>query len=81
FQEGLERLLAGLRVHRVCIMCAEEDPSSCHRNLLVGEGLRQRGVRVLHIRGSGVVETDEDLRKRKAGVAPNQLELPLGDAL
>ncbi|MDP2661047.1 MAG: DUF488 domain-containing protein, partial [Dehalococcoidia bacterium] len=31
FQEGLERLLAGLTKHRVCIMCAEEDPSSCHR--------------------------------------------------
>ncbi len=81
FRQGMERLLSGLTKHRVCIMCAEEDPSSCHRNLLVGEGLRRRGVRVLHIRGSGCVETDEDLRKRRAGVAPNQMEFPLGDAL
>jgi len=81
FQEGLERLLRGLTARRVCIMCAEEDPSACHRNLLVGEALRRRGVRVLHIRGSGAVETDEHLRKRKAGVAPNQLEFPLGDAI
>lgn len=81
FHEGLERLMLGLKKHRVCIMCAEEDPSSCHRNLLVGEALRRKGVQVLHIRGTGALETDEELRKRKAGVSPNQLELPLGDAL
>ncbi len=81
FQQGIERLLEGLTGHSVCIMCAEEDPSSCHRNLLVGEALRQKGVRVWHIRGNGEIQTDEDLRKEKAGVAPNQLEFPLEDLL
>lgn len=81
FQQGLERLLQGLTGHRVCIMCAEEDPSSCHRNLLVGEALRQRGVQLLHIRGTGEIQTEEALRKEKAGVPPNQLELPLGDMI
>jgi uncharacterized protein (DUF488 family) len=79
FQQGLERLLISLTKHRTCIMCAEEDPSECHRNLLVGEGLRLMGVRILHIRGSGAVQTDEELRKERLGVPPNQLELPFGD--
>ncbi|MDP2935082.1 MAG: DUF488 domain-containing protein [Dehalococcoidia bacterium] len=79
FQRGLERLLGSLMKHRTCVMCAEEDPSECHRNLLVGEGLRLMGIRALHIRGSGAVQTDEELRKEKLGVPSNQLELPFGD--
>ena len=77
FQQGLNRLLEDLRKYRICIMCAEEDPSSCHRNLLVGEGLRQRGVQILHIRGTGRIQTDEELWKEKAGVGADQLQLPL----
>ncbi|MBM3155990.1 MAG: DUF488 domain-containing protein [Chloroflexi bacterium] len=77
FREGLKRLVEVLRKYRVSIMCAEEDPSSCHRHLLVGEGLRGEGTRILHIRGNGQIQTDDDLRKEKAGVPPNQLLLPL----
>jgi uncharacterized protein (DUF488 family) len=77
FREGLNRLIGALRKYRVCIMCAEENPSSCHRHLLVGEGLRKEGVRILHIRGNGRVQTDEDLHKEIAGVPPNQLSMPL----
>jgi len=62
------------------MMCAEEDPSFCHRNLLVGEGLRRRGIQILHIRGNGQIQTDEELWKEKTGVGANQLQLPLGDA-
>ena len=77
FREGLKWLVEELRKYRVCIMCAEEDPSSCHRHLLVGEGLRGGGVRILHIRGNGQIQTDDDLRKEIAGVPANQLSLPL----
>jgi len=77
FQRGLSRLLEGLKKHRICVMCAEEDPSSCHRNLLVGESLRREGVQILHIRGTGQIQTDEDLWKDKVGVGINQLSLPL----
>ena len=77
FQRGLNRLLEGLKKYRICIMCAEEDPSSCHRNLLVGEGLRREGVQILHIRGTGQIQTDEELWKDKTGVGVNQLSLPL----
>jgi uncharacterized protein (DUF488 family) len=77
FQRGLNRLFEDIRKHHVCIMCAEENPTSCHRNLLVGEGLRQRGVQILHIRGNGQIQTDEELWKEKAGVVVNQLQLPI----
>ena len=77
FKKGISRLLDGLKQHRICLMCAEEDPSSCHRNLLVGEGLRREGVKILHIRGTGQIQTDEELWKERAGVKDNQLSLPL----
>jgi uncharacterized protein (DUF488 family) len=79
FQQGLSMLMEGLKKYRICVMCAEEDPSLCHRNLLVGEGLRRRGVQVLHIRGDGRIQTDEELWKEKARVGISQLPLPLGD--
>jgi uncharacterized protein (DUF488 family) len=77
FRRGIKRILGGLKRYRVCIMCAEEDPTSCHRNLLVAESLRQEGVRVFHIRGDGRIQTDEELWKEKIGVAANQYQLPL----
>lgn len=77
FKHGIRRLLHELKRYRVCIMCAEEDPTSCHRNLLVAENLRQAGVKVFHIRGDGRIQTDEELWKEKVGVAANQYQLPL----
>lgn len=77
FRHGISRLLHVLKRYRVCIMCAEENPTSCHRNLLVAENLRQAGVKVFHIRGDGRIQTDEELWKEKVGVAANQYQLPL----
>ena len=77
YRRGIKRILGGLKKYRVCIMCAEEDPTSCHRNLLVAESLRQKGVLVFHIRGDGRIQTDEELWKDKIGIATNQYQLPL----
>ena len=77
FQQGINQLLEAMKKYRVCVMCAEENPSSCHRNLLVGDDLRQKGVQILHIRGTGQIQTDEELWKEKTGVEVNQLSLPL----
>jgi uncharacterized protein (DUF488 family) len=77
YQNGIKRLLIGLKKYRTCIMCSEEDPSSCHRNLLVAESLREFGVQVFHIRGDGRIQTDEELWKEKLGIATNQPLLPL----
>src|SRR5581483_8742417 len=53
FRSGIERLKVGVARYRVAIMCAEEDPSGCHRRRLVGRVVGGEGVPVLHIRGDG----------------------------
>ncbi len=62
FQRGIQRLedLAGCRP--TAIMCAEENPARCHRRLLVMPALEQRGIAVVHIRGDGRLQSEEDLR-------------------
>lgn len=77
FKNGTKRILEGLKNYRLCLMCAEEDPANCHRNLLVAESLRQEGVKILHIRGDGCIQTDEELWKEKLGIADNQYTLPI----
>lgn len=46
---------------RVAIMCAEENPAHCHRWRLVSRALKKRGVSVLHIRGDGRLQSDDDV--------------------
>jgi uncharacterized protein (DUF488 family) len=67
FQAGLERLLTGAATYRVAIMCSEEDPSRCHRRLLVTRTLTGRGVEVRHLRGNGSVISEEKLDRELAG--------------
>jgi uncharacterized protein (DUF488 family) len=60
FTAGIERLVSLAAGRRTVILCAEEDPSRCHRRLLVAPALRRAGVSVVHIRGDGSVERDDD---------------------
>ncbi len=61
FRKGISRLENGITKYRVGIMCSEENPSGCHRRLLIGRVLGKQGVTVLHIRSSGDLQTDEGL--------------------
>ncbi len=63
FLSGIERLEIGIQRYRVAILCAEEDPTGCHRRLLVGRVLAERGVPVLHIRGDGQVQSEEQVQE------------------
>ncbi|MGI8587071.1 MAG: DUF488 domain-containing protein [Chloroflexia bacterium] len=71
FLSGIERLETGIAEYRVAVMCSEEDPSGCHRHLLVGRVLARRGITVLHIRGDGRVQTDADLAAEAAARDPH----------
>jgi len=62
FQGGIERLEAGARRYRVAIVCAEEDPTGCHRRLLIGHVLGEHRVEVIHIRGNGSLQTEQEVR-------------------
>jgi len=58
FLAGIERLLELARERRTVLLCAEEDPSHCHRRRLVTPVLQRAGLSVVHIRGDGRLEPD-----------------------
>ncbi len=74
FQEGLSRLERGIREYKVALLCAEENPAACHRRLLVGRVLVDRGIQVEHIRGDGRIQTEQEVA---AEVDPNRDQLTL----
>src|ERR1700682_2522039 len=74
FQEGLSRLEKGIREYKVAMLCAEENPAACHRRLLVGRVLLERGIQVSHIRGDGRIQTEDEVA---AETDPNRNQLAL----
>ncbi len=74
FQEGLTRLEKGIREYNVAMLCAEENPAGCHRRLLVGRVLLDRGIQVDHIRGDGRIQSEEEIA---AELDPNRDQLSL----
>lgn len=65
FQAGLARLVAGAAKRRTALLCSEENPSVCHRRLLISRVLFDQKVRVCHIRGDGRLEDERELRGRE----------------
>jgi uncharacterized protein (DUF488 family) len=58
FLDGIHRLEEEIRAHKVVLLCSEEDPAGCHRRLLVGQALSERGISIRHIRGDGSTQTE-----------------------
>jgi uncharacterized protein (DUF488 family) len=69
FQDGLDRILVQARTSRIALLCSEEDPRRCHRHLLIGRVLGERGVPVSHLRRDGGIETGADLGASEPGDA------------
>jgi len=67
FLEGIQRLEKGIREYRVALLCSEENPAECHRNLLVGRVLLGRGNKLWHIRGDGRLQSQADLDRESRG--------------
>ena len=61
FADGISRLVALAQGRRIAILCAEENPSSCHRRLLVAPALVRSGAAVAHVRGDGRLEPERGL--------------------
>lgn len=64
FLEGLARVRRGMRQFRLALMCAEADPTTCHRMLLVTRNLRAPDLEILHILADGALETNADAERR-----------------
>jgi uncharacterized protein (DUF488 family) len=84
FSKGLDRVLEGARKYRIALMCSERDPLDCHRCLLVGRALAQRGVRVSHILSDGQIVNHpeiEDTLLRLSGRDTDDLFAPRSERL
>lgn len=83
FSEGIQRLLKGAANYKISLMCAEKDPMTCHRTILVCHKLKDFNVEINHILSDGNVESHQDLEARllskfnkgKKGDEPIQLSL------
>ena len=64
FKQGIDRALTGADKFRVALMCAEKEPLDCHRTLLVGRALQQRGASIAHILADGSIETQAQAMTR-----------------
>jgi uncharacterized protein (DUF488 family) len=67
FAEALARLRAGGQEYRICLMCAERDPTDCHRTWLVAQTLHDGGGTIGHILADGTIESHDALLRRVAG--------------
>lgn len=63
FHEGIEKLIKEIKQYRVALMCSEENPRKCHRYLLVGKVLEKGGVEIIHIRGEGQLQSQDELSR------------------
>ena len=64
FREGLERVIEDAGRERIALMCAEKEPLDCHRTLLVGRSLAERGLAVAHILADGSLEPHDETMDR-----------------
>jgi uncharacterized protein (DUF488 family) len=75
FHTGLERVRAGLRSRSIALMCAEKDPLTCHRAILVCRHLRD-DCDINHVIDADCIETQHQIEARLlklAGLPPGDL--------
>lgn len=72
FRQSIARLVRGVKTHTIALMCGEENPAGCHRRHLLGPALERETIELLHIRGSGQVQSESDLAKLENPVEDTQ---------
>jgi uncharacterized protein (DUF488 family) len=64
FRRGLTRVINGVREHHVALMCAEKDPITCHRMVLVCHALRPEKLEIVHVCADGSLEPHVNAERR-----------------
>lgn len=64
FKAGIDRVLNGAEKYRIALMCSEQNPLDCHRCLLVGRALVERGAKVSHILSNGREISHEQIEEQ-----------------
>jgi uncharacterized protein (DUF488 family) len=77
FRHGLERVLQEAEHNRVALMCAEADPITCHRTILICRELKKirPDLKITHILADGTEEQQELSEKRLINLHKLQPEL------
>ncbi|MDR3313979.1 MAG: DUF488 domain-containing protein [Oscillospiraceae bacterium] len=62
FQQGFCKLQKSIEQgYPLALMCAEKDPATCHRSIMVSRVFNDSGYDVAHILSGGVTESQEDI--------------------
>ena len=64
FRHGIDRLKKGRQKYRIALLCAEKDPITCHRSILVSRELVKEDIDVQHILHNGSLEPHDQLEQR-----------------
>lgn len=65
FNEGVLKIAKGIEMgFSFVLMCAEKDPITCHRNIMVAKAFKERGYNIKHILFDGSIESQDDIEKR-----------------
>jgi uncharacterized protein (DUF488 family) len=64
FQEGIDRLLKGMKKFSIALMCAEKDPINCHRAILICKHLKKYELQIYHILDGDTLENQSDTEFR-----------------
>ena len=64
FQQGLNRIVKGAEKYKIALMCAEKDPLTCHRAILICQHLRKFDLEISHILNDGNLESHHHLEDR-----------------
>ncbi len=64
FRLGLQRLRLGAQKFNLAVMCAEKDPITCHRMILIARNLDRDEFDIQHILEDGCLETHQDAESR-----------------
>ena len=75
FRRGVDRVIQEAARNRIALMCAEKEPLSCHRTILVAPALERRKVEVQHILADGTLEPHDHAMQRLI----DSLKLPAAD--
>lgn len=64
FRQGIQKVVKGLKKHRIALTCAEKDPLTCHRAILVCQHLRYFNLHINHILKNGDLESHSHIEER-----------------
>jgi uncharacterized protein (DUF488 family) len=74
FRQAIDRLVRGSERHRLAIMCSCGQPAECHRRLLVGKVMADRGVELRHILPDCGVVVEQTVPVGSENSQPNLFE-------